>query len=747
MISRVQLFWMVALCISVVSIGTPSSRAQQRNAGEPRISGTEPSSQKEADWVDNRWAQTEIGPFLASSMRLPGGVTIAKALTVEAGVGSVVYDTATMNLAGGWGRSVSGFLTFETGRFGLIGPPKPGGVVLKPGPVMQWPAGGARLTAIHRGEVETILDYRLRDRRVQEAGAVNVSSGGFGLIRKIDVDPGDQVLSLPALPGAVRSEVQIFGIPFTLFLESTDRGSSAVVVEGIVPTPTVPASASRTIVRLVWVPAALTAPIVKGWVADDMTAGASVRTLLEPRRSRSITERESLPGGERWLPAIETRGQLGTSTGPLAVDTLTVPYRNHWSALMFFSGVDFTSNGDCYACTIHGDVWKITGVDATLSKLTWKRFGTGLYQPLGLKVVKDQVYVLGRDRITCLKDLNGDGEADTYENFCDLIQTSTGGHDYVTSLETDSAGNFYYVDPKGAHRVSPDGRKLETIATGFRNPNGMGVRPDGAVITVAPQQGTWTPSSLIAEVKAGGYYGFGGPKITESRTLGYDAPLCWLPHGVDNSSGGQAWIPEGRWGALGGQMIHLSWGRCFPMVVLRDTAGPVVQGAAMALPAKFLSGPNRATWSERDQSLYVAGSTGWQTSAVKDGALQRIRWTGKMVAWPIGWTARKDGIELKFSAQLRRETAEDAGSYGLKWWNYRYTADYGSKDWSVAAPEREGRDEVPITSARLAPDGISVFLAIPGMRPVMQFELRWNLDEAGGKASPGTVYGTINALR
>ena len=167
----------------------------------------------------------------------------------------------------------------------------------------------------------------------------------------------------------------------------------------------------------------------------------------------------------------------------------------------------------------------------------------------------------------------------------------------------------------------------------------------------------------------------------------------------------------------------------------------------MALPARFLSGPNRATWSERDQALYVAGSTGWQTSAVKDGALQRIRWTGKTVAWPIGWTARKDGIELKFSAPLRRETAEDSGSYGLKWWNYRYAAQYGSKDWSVAEPDREGRDEVPIRSAKLSADGSTIFLSVPGMRPVMQFELKWNLEEAGGRVAPGTIHGTINGLR
>src|SRR5205809_5182263 len=127
---------------------------------------------------------------------------------------------------------------------------------------------------------------------------------------------------------------------------------------------------------------------------------------------------------------------------------------------------------------------------------------------------------------------------------------------------------------------------METISTGFRNPNGMGVSPDGGIITVAPQQGEWTPSSLIVEAKPGGYYGYGGPKITPDRPLGYDPPLCWIPHGVDNSGGSQVWVPQRRtgvapvsasskpanglsassdqtamadWGPLGGQLLHLLW--------------------------------------------------------------------------------------------------------------------------------------------------------------------------------------------
>src|SRR5204863_8587164 len=133
-----------------------------------------------------------------------------------------------------------------------------------------------------------------------------------------------------------------------------------------------------------------------------------------------------------------------------------------------------------------------------------------------------------------------------------------------------------------------------------RNPNGLGASPDGKIITVAPQQGEWTPSSAIAELRPDSYFGYGGPKVTPARPFGYDSPLCWIPHSVDNSSGSQVWVPSGRWGPLAGQILHLLWGRCGLMLVLRDVVDDISQGAVVPLPGRFLSGPNRGSFNARD---------------------------------------------------------------------------------------------------------------------------------------------------
>ena len=87
---------------------------------------------------------------------------------------------------------------------------------------------------------------------------------------------------------------------------------------------------------------------------------------------------------------------------PYVLDTLTLPYDNADKALLFCSGHDLLPNGDALVCTVHGDVWRVSGIDDSLERLTWTRFATGLFQPLGLKVTPAGIYVLCRDQLTRL---------------------------------------------------------------------------------------------------------------------------------------------------------------------------------------------------------------------------------------------------------------------------------------------------------------------------------------------------------
>jgi hypothetical protein len=718
--------------------------AQEKNSALSTTASSrrDPSEQAEHDWVDNRWNQTDVGQFLASNLALAGN-RVPKALSIRVGAhdeAAVAYETDRCTLRAGW---TGDFLRFDARRYGLIEPPKiAGNIGFSNTPGFGWQAASNHYVGLHLNGKRVVLEYAIDGVRVLESPWWEKEGPVEAFTRSFEVEAASTELSLKIgmVKGsafartAFRNQIISLGSGGKRFFFGL-KGSSAEseqIRDGSLLLHFPPSQNTRRFKIFLGPVPELKDPELEAAFAKFDRA----EDLGDLRK----------PGSARWLPELKTAGQRAFDLDFLAVDTLTVPYKNPWNALFFLAGVDFTPDGAAYVCTIHGDVWRVTGIDDTLRQVKWKRFATGLFQPLGLKVRDGKVFVLGRDQLTRLHDENGDGEADFYENFFNRIQTSTSGHDYVTSLEKDDAGNFYYVDPRGAHRVSRDGHEMQTLATGFRNPNGLGVSPDGKVLTVAPQQGEWTPSSLICEIRRGAYYGYGGPKTTSDRPLGYDAPLCWIPHNVDNSSGSQVWVPSGQWGPLGGHMLHLLWGRCGLMLVLRDIVDGIPQGAVVPLPGHFLSGPNRGSFNPKDGQLYIAGSTGWQTSAVKDGSLQRVRFTAKPVRLPIAWHAHSNGLTLTFTETLDRSIAEDPGSYAVHQWNYRYAAQYGSKDWSVSDPAKEGHDELPIRSARLLPDGKTIFLELSGLTPVMQMEIKYSLKTTSAAALRNQLWLTLNRL-
>ena len=161
-------------------------------------------------------------------------------------------------------------------------------------------------------------------------------------------------------------------------------------------------------------------------------------------------------------------------------------------------------------CTWNGDVWIVSGIDDKLEALKWKRFATGLNNPMGIKIIDGVIHTIGRDQITKLHDLNNDGEADFYENINNECFLTTNFHEMCFDLQTDKDGNFFFTKGSsiwaGEQRMTPhngtvvkvskDGSKFETICNGLRAPNGLAIGPNGE-ITVSDNQGNWIPSCPI----------------------------------------------------------------------------------------------------------------------------------------------------------------------------------------------------------------------------------------------------------
>ncbi len=465
--------------------------------------------------------------------------------------------------------------------------------------------------------------------------------------------------------------------------------------------------------------------------------GGRFTRVVAPAAEHPLRRLTTGGGPPRWPQVLATRGTLGRA-GPYAIDTIEPPFDNPWKALMFFGDHDFLPDGTAMICTMVGDVWRVEGLDATLQNVRWRRYASGLHQALGLVVVEGKVHVLGRDQITRLHDLDGDGEADYHECFSNAYDTSTAGHDFISGLQRDASGRFYTASGKqGILRISADGRSAEVVATGFRNPDGLGLAPDG-MITVPCSEGEWTPASMVCEIKPGGHYGYLGPRNGRPP----DLPLVYLPRGLDNSSGAQATVPDGRFGPLEGQMLHLSFGTGTYFLLLREKVDGQPQGAAVPMPGEFLSGVHRGRFNPRDGQFYVSGMTGWGSYTPADGCFQRVRYTGEPAQLPVELHAHENGMLVRFSRTLDRSVAEVARQHFAQAWNYRYSAGYGSQELSPRHPGQPGHDAMPIRSAHVLTDGRTLFLEIPDLQPVNQLHLHLRPD--GGR--PVDLFATVHRM-
>jgi hypothetical protein len=255
------------------------------------------------------------------------------------------------------------------------------------------------------------------------------------------------------------------------------------------------------------------------------------------------------------------------------------------------------------------------------------------------------------------------------------------------------------------------------------------------------------PATRIDRYQKGGFYGDMRTHHRETPPATFDPPLCWLPRDVDNSAGGQVWVPQGVWGGLGGKALHLSWGRCRVFHLLHEEVEGDWQGGVVPLDCEaFASGSITGAFSPFDGHLYVVGLHGWQTAGKADGCLQRVRYTGEDLNLPVELHARKEGLEITFSDALDPIAATNPENYVLERWNYRWSEAYGSDHWSVANPDEQRHDAVRVLSVTIDKDRKTVFLKIEDMQPVMQMKLTYALKSAEGETFTNTIHHTVNRL-
>lgn len=743
------------------------------------------------------WQAMDYGPFLTASIGVPGvrtniaykGIAVNLGRSHEGAANeAIVFDTDLLRYAAGWTGDFVALrgLVYDgehwtyprlEGTPVFTHPPSPGWASAdgewadpRPEPFGPLPRDWAHWKGLHRHGDIVVFSYTVGGRGVLDRPSLERHGDVTAFVRTLHVAGGPRTLHVQVAVEAgarvtFRRSTDLAGtdgdgpaqgrLAILRRAAGVDDGGDELLAVGVRGGAGVARWRTGTEgeLRLEMPPGGATQWKLLIWRGPE-SGLEGFATLVDETAAPDDLRPLTLGGPGLWGQPLVTEGKLGPENGPYAVDELTAPDDNPWGSWMRFGALDLHPDGDrAVVATWSGDVWSVSGIGGDLERLTWRRIATGLFQPLGLQIVDERIYVLGRDQITRLHDLNGDGETDFYENFNNDALVSEHFHEFAVDLKRGADGDFYYVkcarhalpSLHSRHgsliRVSRDGTHSEVVARGFRAVSGLGIAPGGDFTTI-DNQGHWMPANRLNWVTRDGWYGNAWAANPDGRE-GYDEPLCWMHNFVDRSGGTQLWVPTDRWGPLRDQLITLSYGMGHMFLVLHERGvDGRRQGAVTRFPVEFDTGILRGVFHPHNRQLYAAGLYGWAGNKTRPGAFVRVRHTGQPLHMPNRLHVAADGIVLGFTDPLDPVSATDPGNYDLKAWNYRWSVRYGSPDLRLDG--QEGRDTWPIAEVTLAADRRTVFLRVPDLQPVMQWHLEFDLRGDDGTPIRSFVHGTVH---
>lgn len=363
------------------------------------------------------------------------------------------------------------------------------------------------------------------------------------------------------------------------------------------------------------------------------------------------------------------------------------------------SGMDFLSDGRLVISTFgENNVYVVENIQND-GPYHFKQIASGLSDPLGLKVIDDEIFIIEKGRLLKLVDHDGDDVADEYRTVSSGWGNTGNFHEFENGLVYDGsylyatltvAIDFFGNSSSNQHpdrgkviKIDPETGDYTFVASGLRSPNGVGTGATPGVY-VTDNQGDWLPANKLIYVQEGAFYGHRDVDPVGTAGLEVTPPVLLLPHGDIANSPGQP-VPmydePYRGQMLFGDVTYGGITRAFV-----EEVNGVKQGAAFRFTQGLEAGINRAVWGP-DGALYLGGIGGegnWgQPGKLKYG-LQRLKYNGKAVFDLLAVRARTDGFEMEFTQPLPFGVGETDASYQLRQWTYNPTTDYGG------APVDEG---------------------------------------------------------
>lgn len=593
------------------------------------------------------------------------------------------------------------------------------------------PDGVARFSALRLVEDGVVLEYTAGGADVREwiTGALTQDgSSAAVIVRHFQVGPAATPLWLALGTPAAETTVTLCG---------KDAGSATL--------ETVPSPDAARQVSLVRVPSR-DRPLEFCAAFSDRAPGSSAITTT------NIALPSSAPD-VRWPDEVTTPITSSPAKDAYVVDEVALPVENPWRRNVRPGDIQFLKDGTGVVVTVDGDVWLVRGLGENAGVARWKRFASGLHEPMTLAIRDEQIYVFDRNGIWRLRDTNRDGEADRHELFSNAFAQTADTREFPSTIRLAPRGEF--VIAKGGQesatigkhngsvlRVSTDGRHATVLGYGFRQPN-ISVNSRTGLVLASDQQGNYIPTTPLHIVRDRQFYGFLSDKLPrEVYPAPIADPLTWIPHAANASALSQVWLFGARMGPLTDGLVHIGFNNPELFRVMFNDRGEAPQAAVVSITRAFDYPTLNGSVNPVDGSLYLAGFQifGWGTTATKLAGLGRVRYTGAASTLPREIAAMDTGVLLRFDVPLDAGEAANPDNYSLTSWQYKRTYQYGSPQFK--ADGTPGIDRHPTSHAYLSEDGRSVFIAVPDMKPAMQMRLGWSLATKDGHPFEQSAYFT-----
>lgn len=401
-------------------------------------------------------------------------------------------------------------------------------------------------------------------------------------------------------------------------------------------------------------------------------------------------------------------------------------------------GMDLDADGNLVVCFHRGEVMRYSP-----EKKEWTEYASGLHEPLGLLTEDDgAVVVVQRGELTRLIDENGDGKADFYKNLSDDWGMSGNYHEFTFGLARDSKKNYYIALgtasngagvreevrgewndnggltqekflPKDGNewkemkkltprmysrvpyrgcvlRITPDSRKAEVYATGFRTPNGL-YMDEKDQLWINDNQGDWVGASRLARVVEGGFHGHAASLLwTENPPSVVPAEVppeelnkfrvkgaALMPQGDCANSTTQPFPAKSSFTSLKEEgpllMGDMNSSR-LPLYYPEEVNGQI-QGATthFMVTSALNQGNNRFVYTPDGKSLYVG-----KTHLSWPGAegLYKITYNGKPYFQVQQFKLHPKGFEIFFNDTIRN--SKRLKEYTIRSYEKLYHKHYGS---------------------------------------------------------------------